>query len=77
MRHGFGRMDLVVIDDSIKSGMRLGRIAFIENGEQVSEQRRGLARPHVVEQHPGGQIECPGQVILLMLAWGYGSQSDP
>jgi hypothetical protein len=40
-----GFLDLVVIHDDIEPRIPLGRIAHIEAGEQVAEQRVGFARP--------------------------------
>jgi hypothetical protein len=64
---GFCFVDFIVIDHHIKARIVLGRLARIEDAEQVAEQEIGLPRPQAMEQCAGGQFEGSSQVRLLVL----------
>ncbi len=61
--NGLRLMDFVVIHHHVEPRVLLGRIALIEDIEQLSKQRVGFPCPAAVEERVGRQIKHPGGVI--------------
>jgi hypothetical protein len=75
--HRFGLMDLIVIHDDVEPCIAVRRIAGIELGEQVAEQRVGFAWPQAMVQRPRGQSQGASEVVLLVLARRHDLQLAP
>src|SRR5229473_970185 len=52
------------------SDLRLG-VQPSQMVQQRPEQRVGLARAHAMDDSSGGRLQCPGQVVFLILAGRY------
>ena len=64
---GLGLMACIVINHARERRIRLGRLAGLEEGEQVLAPCPVLAWPCAVAPRPGRPIERPGPVVLVLL----------
>ena len=63
----FGFMDIAMIHDDIQTPILWGRIARLNEGEQLPEQRIRFPSAQAVPQRPRGHIKRSRQIILGVL----------
>jgi hypothetical protein len=74
VRDSLGLMDLEGIRHDIEPLELHSRIGVVEDLQEVEEQATDFARPQMVAQGAGSQIDCPSQIVLLMRPWRHDSR---